>query len=291
MRSGTMSKSLLAVLGGVFLVSLCIYPPKVNAQAVSEMFKDGSDLNQCGDNEDFTSDFRLQDCRFIPWGSNPFFSLRPGYRVVLETPEGVEDRERSIETVLYETKLIKLGGRKILTRVVEERAFEWDEDEGEWVAIEISLNYFAICRKTNAVYYFGEWSRDCPEGFDEDDVCEGDESNEGSWEAGVNRAKPGVMMPGTILLGAKYFQEIAPKDGAVDRGEIISMGWDWENPEYDLKWSGCIEIRDTNPAEEDGCGDDDLKMYCPGVGLVQDQDLRLVWRGWVGPEPDDNDAD
>ena len=53
--------------------------------------------------------------------------------------------------------------------MVEERAFEWDDEENEWVTIEISLNYFAICKKTNAVYYFGEWSRDCPDGFDEND--------------------------------------------------------------------------------------------------------------------------
>ena len=81
----------------------------------------------------------------------------------------------------------------------------WDEDEEEWVTIEISLNWFAICKKTNSVYYFGEWSRDCEDGFDASDVCTGEESNEGSWEAGKPPmddpdgviARPGLMMAGT----------------------------------------------------------------------------------------------
>ena len=241
----------------------------------------------CGNNEEFTTDFRLEDCRFKTMGENPYFILRPGYRVVLETPEGEEEREKSVETVLRKTKRINLDGRRIRTRVLEERAFEWEPgeegEEGEWKTIEISLNYFAICKKTNAVYYFGEWSRDCEDedGFDEDDNCE-DESNDGSWEAGVDGAMPGLMMPGTPLLGAKYFQEIASENLAVDRGEIAAMGLVWENEE------GCILIYDTNPAEGD-CGIDDPKKYCPGIGLVQDQELELVSNGYVDDDDDDDD--
>ena len=57
------------------------------------------------------------------------------------------------------------------------------------------------------------------------------------------------------------------------------------------EWSGCIEIFDTNPAEG-ACGDDDAKLYCPGVGLVQDQELKLVGYGngdeWEGEQEGDN---
>lgn len=38
----------------------------------------------CGNNDEFTTDFRLEDCRFKTTGENPYFILRPGYRVVLE---------------------------------------------------------------------------------------------------------------------------------------------------------------------------------------------------------------
>jgi hypothetical protein len=279
MQPFNISRSTVSVFGWVFFLSLFIMSPMAAAQEECSVFGD-PDLNLCGNNCEFTTDFRLEDCKFKARGANPFFILKPGYRVVLES-----DEEMFVETVLCETKKIKLDGRRIRTRVVEERALEWDEEDEGWVTIEISRNYFAICKKTNAVYYFGELSRDCPDGFNDNDICKGEESNEGSWEAGVNGALPGLIMPGTPLLGAKYFQELAPFDTAVDRGEVVATGRAWDD------WSGCIEIHDTNPTEEDGCGDEDVKIYCPGVGLVQDQELELVSQGFVGCDPHDDDDD
>jgi hypothetical protein len=282
MLSKVFSRSTFFVLGWVFFLSLCIGIPGTKADDCN----DDCCIYGCDDDCEFTTDFRLDDCKFKNKGINPYFILKPGYRLVLESEE-----EKSVETVLCDTKRINLDGRKIKTRVLEERAFEWNDEK--WVTIEISRNYFAICKKTNAVYYFGEFSRDCPDGFDENDECTGDESNEGSWEAGVDGAMPGLMMAGTPLLGSKYFQEIAPPD-AVDRGEIVEMGLTWpleedldadEEPDF----TGCIKIIDTNPAEG-VCGDEDSdsKIYCPGVGLVQDEDLELVWYGFVGCDDDDD---
>ena len=270
MYSKKMFMSAVSVLGLVFAMSIFIGLFGSNAMA-----EDG-DWNLCDNNDEFTTDFRLEDCKFKTRGINPYFILKPGYRLVLETPAGEDEREKSVETVLRDTKWINLDGRWIKTRVLEERAFEWDDEENEWVTIEISLNWFAICKKTNAVYYFGEWSRDCEDGFDEDDVCTGEESNEGSWEAGKPPmddpddgviAMPGLMMTGTPLLGAKYFQEIAPPD-AVDRGNIVEMGLTWplsedldegEEPDF----TGCIKILDTNPAENPPvCKEEDPKIYC-----------------------------
>ncbi len=178
-------------------------------------------------------------------------------------------------------KKINLDGRKIKTRVVEERAYEGD------LLVEISRNYFAICKQTNAIYYFGEWSRDCPDGFDKNDECTGEEeeSNEGSWEAGVHGAMPSLIMPGTFLLGAKYFQEIAPPD-AVDRAEHVAMGVHVEitipeENDKNINQNDCVEVVDTNPGEG-VCDEDDgdSKIYCPGIGLVEDKELVLVWYGY-----------
>jgi len=218
----TLSRSAVSVSVFVFALSACI---GLSGNIALAENPPGLPYlpDRCGNNEEFTTDFRLEDCKFKTKGTNPYFILKPGYRLVLETPEGEEEREKSVETVLDETKWINLDGRRIKTRVLEERAFEWDQDEGEWVTIEISINWYAICEKTNDVYYFGEWSRDCPDGFDEKDKCDGTESNAGSWEAGKNGAQPGIMMPGTFLLGAKYFQEVAPPVAA-DRGENVDMG-------------------------------------------------------------------
>ena len=269
-----MLKSVVSVLGFVFVMSLCIGLPGANAKHVD------CNLFGCKDDCEFTMDFRLEDCKFETRGVNPSFILKPGYQLVLESED-----EKSVETVLCDTKEINLDDRTIITRVVEERAYEDD------VLIEISRNYFAICKKTNAVYYFGELSRDCPAGFDENDVCTGEpgteegESTEGSWEAGVDGGEPGLIMPGTPLMGTKYFQEIAEEQEAVDRGQIVDVGFDFG------KWSGCIEINDTNPAEGVCKLGDDVKIYCPGVGLVKDQDLELVEYGFVGCKDEDDEDD
>jgi hypothetical protein len=100
---------------------------------------------------------------------------------------------------------------------------------------------------------------------------------------------PGLIMPGTPLKGAKYYQEIAEDQGAVDRGEVVDVGRDVVIPGVGT-WSDCIEIQDTNPAEG-ACGDDDVKLYCPEVGLVQDQELELVWSGIAGCGGGDDDDD
>jgi hypothetical protein len=304
MLSKKMLRYAVSVLVFVFVISLCIGLPGAIAEdepAPCDVTKEDC-LFGCTDDFDFTMDFRLEDCKFMDKGINPFFILKPGYQLVLESED-----EKCVETVLCDTKWINLDGRRIKTRVVEERAYEDDK------LIEISRNYFAICKKTNAVYYFGEASRDCdPEsgGFNPNDesLCaNGDEPDPaGSWEAGKQPmndpddviAKPGLIMPGTPLQGARYFQEKAPP-AAVDRGEIAASGLSWP-PEEDLDegeepdFTGCINIIDTNPAEG-ACGNEDSKIYCPKVGLVQDQELELVWYGFVGcnggVDDDDNDND
>ena len=44
----------------------------------------------------------------------------------------------------------------------------------------------------------------------------------GAWLSGVKGARFGLLMPGTIHLGLKYYQEFAP-GVAMDRAEIISV--------------------------------------------------------------------
>ena len=281
MYSKVLSRTTVSVLGVVFVLSICIGLSGNIALADSHI------PDECGNNSEFTTDFRLEDCKFKDKGENTYFILKPGYQSVLETPEGEDERERVVITVLHDKKTITLPrdgkkDRKIKTRVVEERESEWDDDEEEWVTVEISRNYFAICKQTSAVHYFGELSRECDDGFDEKDECEGGADEDGSWEAGVDGAISGLIMPGTILLGSKYFQEQAPPD-AVDRGQIEAMGLDEDGEP--VEDGECIKIVDTNPAEGPDTGEtecpEDEKIYCPGVGLVQDEDLVLIWSGYI----------
>jgi hypothetical protein len=209
--------------------------------------------------EGFTASFRLQDCQFETTGRNPHFPLEPGRELFYEAEEdGVS--VTLVIAVLRETRRVTLnvGGRTrtVTTRVVEEREYE----DGE--PVEISRNFFARCAKTNDVYYFGE----------EVDIYEDGEivSHDGAWLAGRDGAKPGILMPGTFLLGSRYFQEVAP-GVAQDRAEHVAMGFRVETVAG--RFSQCVEVTETSPLEP---GAESTKVYCPGVGLVKDNDLELV---------------
>jgi hypothetical protein len=221
--------------------------------------------------DDFTSTFRLQDCRFLAHGANPHFILEPERQL---TYEDEEEGEALIITVLEQTRRITLpiGGRMrtVRTAIVEER--EFDED-GE--IKEISRNFFAICEKTGDVFYFGE----------DVDIFQDDGSvtHDGAWLAGRNGAKPGIIMPGTFLLGSRYAQEVAP-GVAQDQAEHVAEGLDVDTDAGDFH--NCVEVTETSPLD---AGAESTKVYCPGVGLVADNDLVLVEIGEA--EDDDEDDD
>jgi len=271
----------ILVIGVVFAVSIFVGLPGAVASEDSEC-----NLYGCDDDCEFTTDFQLNKCRFVSWGNNPYFKLWPGYQLVLEGEEEpeVEGEEgedvRVVITVLWETEMIDLrkeGIGRVRTRVVEER--EWVDGE----LAEVSRNFFARCRQTDAVYYFGE---------DVDNYEDGEiDNHDGAWRAGENGAMPGLIMPGTFLLGSKYFQEIAEDDEAVDRGENTAMGLTVKTDAG--KFKNCVEVVDTNPAE-DVCGTGELdegdeKIYCPGVGLVVDEELELVDYGFYIFDLNDDD--
>ena len=131
--------------------------------------------------------------------------------------------------------------------------------------VEVSRNYFAISKRTGSVFYFGE----------EVDMYKDGKiaSHEGAWASGVNGAKFGLMIPGQVLLGGRYYQEIA-KDVALDRAEIVSMSEPFKSAAGEFK--SCVKTEETTPLEP---GVKEYKLYAPGVGLVQDGSLKLVKYG------------
>jgi len=185
-------------------------------------------------------------------GSNPYFILEPGFRLVLEG-----GTEVLVITVLDE--IIEVDG--IQTRVVEER----ESKDGELT--EISRNFFAICEQTNDVYYFGE----------EVDMYRGGElsSHSGAWRSGEGDAKYGLIMPGAPRVGMKYYQELAP-GVAMDRAEIISLDETFSTPAGEFTNSlRTKEGSALNPLEME------FKTYAPGIGLIQDEKLLLTEHGFI----------
>ena len=221
---------------------------------------------------EFTSDFWLEDCEFKTKGENPYFILNPGYQLVLEGEEEGETLRVEI-TVLDETETIDIPEiGEVRTRVVQE--VETTDSE----LTEISRNFYAICDRTNDVYYFGE----------EVDIYneDGTITHEGAWRAGEpdedGVAEPGVIMPGTFLLGSRYYQELA-EGIALDRAEHPAMGLEVTVPAG--TFTDCVQVIETTPLEP---GSESEKIYCPGVGLVIDNAIELVEYGFVEDDDDDD---
>jgi hypothetical protein len=206
----------------------------------------------------WTETFDLTDCDFSSTGSNRYFILQPGYQLTLA---GTEDGDSVVLqiTVLDETETVA----GVETRVVEER------ESVNGGLIEVSRNFMAFCRKDQSVYYFGE----------DVDMYENGEitGHGGSWRAGDDGNRPGLMMPGLPLLGASYYQEVAPQK-AMDRARIISDNELLETPAG--RFEHCLEIEETTPLEPDAL---EYKIHAPGIGLIKEESLRLVSYGTIKP--------
>jgi uncharacterized membrane protein YkoI len=194
--------------------------------------------------------FNLNKSTLASTGRNRFFVLEPGHQQVFDG-----GGEHLVITVLARTELVDA----VTTRVVEER------ETKDGALIEVSRNFFAFGTGDSSVYYFGE---------DVDMYKDGKIVNhEGSWRSGMNGAHFGLMLPASPVKGMRYHQEVAPKV-AMDRAEIVSINDAVKVPAG--SYTACIRTEETTPLEP---GVKEYKRYCPGVGLVEDGDLRLVRAG------------
>ncbi len=185
---------------------------------------------------------------FVRGINNEFFPLVPGTTFFYEgTKEGVPT-SNTFE-VTRQTKMI-LGVSTILVR---------DRSYADGVLVEDTLDWFAQDRKGN-VWYFGEDSKT----FDPDGHVI--ISTAGSWQAGVNGARAGIIMQGHPRVRQFYYQEYAVDvaedvarvlsvDVSAHLGADISTGWHDE-----LLLTG--EWTRLNPGELSH------KYYEEGVGLI-----------------------
>jgi len=196
----------------------------------------------------FTKSFAVNKADLVSTGSNPYFSLEPGSS---STFAGVGEGKKAELTisVLAETKVVD----GVETRVVDEHHY------ADGKLIEVSRNYFAIDKRTNSVYYFGEDSREFKGGKEV--------SRKGSWTSGDKGARFGLFMPGTVLLGARYYQEVAP-GVALDRAEIVGLTDTVDTPVR--RFTDAVKTAETTPLEP---GVREFKYYVAGVGLVRDGNL------------------
>jgi hypothetical protein len=181
---------------------------------------------------------------FVERIDNPYLPLVPGttftYQGEIEGSPEVDE-----VSVTQETKEI-LG---VTCTVVKDRVTingELAEETEDW---------FAQDKKGN-VRYFGEDSKEFENGV----VV----STEGSWEAGVNGAKPGIVMEDQPKVGDSYRQEFA-KDVAEDMAEVLSLTESVTVP-YG-SFTNCLETKEWSPLEP---GVVEHKFYAAGIGLLSE---------------------
>jgi hypothetical protein len=187
-------------------------------------------------------DWEIDPANFVEGVDNPYFPLEPGTVLVYE---GHSDGEREVVTVRVteETKEI-LGVSAIVVRDTVRVAGEVHEDTFDWYAQDVDGN----------VWYLGEDTKE----YEEGKVV----STEGSWEAGVDGAQPGILLPAHPRPGMTYRQEYYEGE-AEDAAEVLSVDERVSVPAG--AYSGVLMTRDSTPLEPKLV---EHKFYARGVGPV-----------------------
>ena len=186
----------------------------------------------------------LDPAEFTAEVTNPWFPLEPGTRWTYR--ETTEDGQvvRVLVTATDVTRKIANG---VTARVVR------DTVTLDGAIIEDTLDWYAQ-DADGTVWYLGEDTAE----FEDGKVS----TRGGSFEAGIDGAQPGVIMPASPEVGMTYRQE--HYDGeAEDRGEVLALGQHAQVPSGD--YDGLAQTADTTPLEPDVL---EHKYYAKGVGLV-----------------------
>ena len=175
---------------------------------------------------------------------NPYWPMKPGTRWVYREADSEGARQRVVVTVTERTKRIANG---IAARVVRDVVTE----RGRFV--EVTEDWYAQDRRGN-VWYLGEDTTEYVNGRPV--------SKAGSFEAGVNGAQAGVIMPAHPRPGLAYRQEYL-KGEAEDRARIVSLREQAEAPAGHYR--RVLMTRDWNPLDRKVL---EFKFYARGIGPV-----------------------
>jgi hypothetical protein len=184
------------------------------------------------DSADFTSEI-----------DNPWLPLRVGARWLYRETDQEGAEQRVEVTVLDETRDVMGVEVRVVHDVVTEDG-ELVEDTYDWYAQDAGGN----------VWYLGEETKE----FENGKVS----STAGSWEAGVDGAQPGVVMPAEPEVGMTYRQEYYEGE-AEDAAEVLSLDEQVEAPFG--AFAGVLMTKDYTPLEPDIL---EHKFYARGVGVV-----------------------
>jgi hypothetical protein len=186
--------------------------------------------------------------RFSTTIDNPFLPFPPGTRMVYRTVDGA-DRGREVVQVTHRTRLVD----GVRVRVVRDRAYLAGS------LVEDTRDFYAQDRQGN-VWYFGERTAEIDHGRAV--------STEGSWLAGRNGAKPGIVMEARPRVGDTYAQEDAPGVGE-DRARVLSLDGHATVPFG--SFTHLLKTKDFSPLEPSVV---EHKKYLRNVGSILEKEVR-----------------
>jgi hypothetical protein len=183
---------------------------------------------------------------FVENITNAFFPLITGtvFTYQSQTADGLET---TVVTVLSEKKIVAGVNCTIVSDVVS-IAGQVVEDTHDWYAQD----------KDGNVWYMGEDVSNYENGVLTD--------HGGSFEAGIDGAKPGILIMASPVLEMPYRQEYY-FNVAEDWGKVVAKGVSVTTT-YGT-FNNCLKTADWNAIEPDA--PIEFKYYAPNVGLVKEE--------------------
>jgi hypothetical protein len=180
---------------------------------------------------------------------NPFYPLTPGLVTYLRGTDGDEHFRQTVR-ITSRTRIIAGVETTVVRDVVRRPDGSLAEATDDWYAADQDGN----------VWYFGEDTAT----YDENGHLE---DREGSWEAGVDGAVAGIIMPADPRPSAAAYMEFA-KGEAEDQAWVVQRlpsvrtpGGTYDRVVRTLEWSRL---------EPDVVS---MKFYARGLGIVEERDI------------------
>ena len=185
---------------------------------------------------------------FVRVVDNPLFPLPLGRRLIYHGHDGTDpttvitDVTRDHKTILGVPVVVVLD-RVFVNGELTEKTFDWYAQD-----------------KHGNVWYFGEDTKEFANGK----VV----TTAGSFEAGKNGAKAGIIMPAHPKVGVVTPQELAP-GVAEDQARVVDKNVTVTVPYGTFRH--CIKTAEFTPLEPDVL---ENKWYCPGAGITREADVK-----------------
>lgn len=187
--------------------------------------------------------FAIDPSDFTTEIDHPFWPMKPGSRWIYHETDAEGAVARVVVTVTHMTKTIMgIEARVVHDQVTEDG--EIKEDTFDWYAQDGEGN----------LWYLGEDTTEYESGKPK--------TKEGSWEAGVDGALPGIILPADPHVGLTYREEYY-KGHAEDGAEIIHLDALAKVP-YG-RFDHALQTRNFSGIEPDVIEE---KIYARGVGVV-----------------------